>query len=331
MKLATIEKIIDIQPIEGADRIELAKILGYQSVIQKGLYQVGDHCVWINPDTIVPVTSWSQFLVKSNEGLEKIRIKVCKFKGKYSQGLIIPISVLADQNIELHEGVDVTEILKIEKYEKPIPACLAGEIKGNFPSFLRKTDEINLRAYPKSLKEFAGKEVYITKKYDGSSGTYYLRNGEFGVCSRKVDLKDTEGNTFWKMAKKYELKNLSDGFALQGEVYGEGINKNHLNMKDQHIVVFNVFSINDFKYLGFNSLKGVCNTLKIPMVEIVYEGIFNFTMEQLIEMSNNMEYGPGLPCEGIVIRPKEECYSEVLQGRLSGKIISEKFSLKYGE
>src|ERR1041385_9311328 len=62
MKLASIQVITDIRPIEGADRIEAATVLGYQTVIKKGEFRPGDLCVWHEPDTVTADRPEYEFL-----------------------------------------------------------------------------------------------------------------------------------------------------------------------------------------------------------------------------------------------------------------------------
>jgi len=179
MKLASIQIITDIRPIDGADRIEAATVLGYQTVIKKGEFRPGDRCVWHEPDTIAAEKPEYEFLRKQG-----FRLKVSRFKGQVSQGLALPVTSLPPA--EYAVGADVTELTGIRKYEKPLSPNLAGVAKGAFPSWMPKTDEPNLRSFPTALAEFIGRECVITQKVDGTSATYYLRGGEFGVCSRNL-------------------------------------------------------------------------------------------------------------------------------------------------
>src|SRR5437016_1398650 len=133
MKLASIQTITDIRAIPGADRIEAATVLGYQTVIKKGEFRSGDLCVWHEPDTAVAERPEYEFLRKQN-----FRLKISRFKGQVSQGLALPLSVLPAG--DYHAGDDVTELTDIRKYEKPVPPNMAGIIKGAFPSWLSKTD-----------------------------------------------------------------------------------------------------------------------------------------------------------------------------------------------
>ena len=78
-------------------------------------------------------------------------------------------------------------------------------------------------------------------------------------------------------------------------------------------------------------LVDFCNVYHIPMPKFIWKGIFNFTLQELIDMANGLTYDNGSPSEGIVIRSMEENYSVYLGGRLSCKVISENFQLKYKE
>ena len=117
MKLASIEIIADIAPHPNADALDVAKILGWQTIVKKGQFKVGDKVVFIVIDTILPDAPWSEFLKK---GDSKIRLKTIKLRGQYSQGLTLPISVLEEHAQSWQVGADVGGLLGIKKYEKEI-------------------------------------------------------------------------------------------------------------------------------------------------------------------------------------------------------------------
>ena len=330
MKLASIQRVTDIRPIEGADRIQVATVLGYRTVIKKGEFAVGDFCVWHEPDTVVPERPEYEFLRKQG-----FRLKVSRFRGQVSQGLALPVTVLPP-NGELALGEDVTEVTGIRKYEKPLPANLAGVAKGGFPTWLKRTDEPNLRSFPDALLEFVGRECVITQKVDGSSGTFYRRGGQFGVCSRNLELEENDTATFWRVAREFKLEEalatLPGDWALQGEVYGEGIQKNVLGVKGVQFAAFNLFDVGSYRYAGHEELVRFSESTGVPMVRTIWRGEFQFTLEELVALSSAQKYPNGRPAEGIVIRPLEEAESAHLPDRrLSAKVISETFALKYGE
>lgn len=111
--LAHIEKIADIQPIPGADKIEVATVLGWKVVIAKAdNFQIGDKVVYIEIDSKVPERPEFEFLRD-----RKFRVRTIKLRGQYSQGLIVPMSILGNKDYEV--GTDVTKELGITYY---IPA-----------------------------------------------------------------------------------------------------------------------------------------------------------------------------------------------------------------
>jgi RNA ligase (TIGR02306 family) len=359
MKLASLEKILDIQPIPGADNILVATVLGYKTVVKKGEFEIGDFCVWHNPDCVVDETNPVYSFLKDK------RLRVIKLRGQVSQGLALPISILNNKPAKdpsgylgnswemtdpkaparsfgnlgvdtVDEGWDVTEDVKIKKYEKPIPAQLQGKIKGGLPSFLIRTDEENLRSNPKVLEELWGKNYYITMKIDGSSGTFYWKDGMLGVCSRNLEILEDETNTFWRIAKQYNLtekfKQLEGDWAIQGEVYGEGIQGNKLGIKGVAFAAFNLFNIKEHKYADYGTFLKTCFQLEIPTVPLIENGTeFELGLGDLIKTANELKYPNGEPAEGIVIRPFFDIESKVLGKRLSVKVISETFALKHKE
>src|SRR5215470_1683626 len=321
MKLASIQTISEIRPIDGADRIEAATVLGYQTVIKKGEFRPGDRCVWHEPDTVVAERPEYEFLRKQG-----FRLKVSRFKGQVSQGLALPLSVLPTADYSV--GQDVTEQTGIRKYEKPLSPNLVGVAKGAFPSWMPRTDEPNLRSFPAALDEFIGRECVITQKVDGTSGTYYLRGGEFGVCTRNLELLDDPASMFWRVAREHRLREalatLGGDYALQGEVHGEGIQGNHLGVKGVRFAVFNLFDIANHAYTNHKALEEFCQTTGLPMVRTVWRGEFRFTLPKLVQLASAQDYASAQPAEGIVIRPVVEARSRILEsGRLSAKVISE--------
>lgn len=149
-KLASVRTIKNIFPIEGADRIELAIVDGWKVIVAKDVnHKVGDKVVYCEIDSFLPIREEFEFLRKSSYkkmgDIEGFRLKTMKMKGVISQGLILPYSIIPIAQFatawDLPEGMDVSEMLKIVKYDPPIPAQLAGKVKGGFPGFLRKTDE----------------------------------------------------------------------------------------------------------------------------------------------------------------------------------------------
>ncbi len=328
-KLASIQKITDIQPIPNADAIEVVVINGWKVVTKKGEFKVGDLCVYCEIDSFLPIQPEYEFLRKSSykkmeNGLEGFRLRTIKLRGQVSQGLVLPISVLPIGRT-LFEGLDVTEVMAITKYEPPVPANLAGKVKGHFPSFLIKTDEERVQnltgVYPfdRSLR------FYVTEKLDGSSATFYFKDGEFGVCSRNLELLETPDNTFWKVARQLKLEEIlgtfDENICLQGELIGEGIQGNPYKIKGQTVRFFNAFNINQHRRLSFSEFYEIMNKFNLDTVPVLDE---NFTLPDSIDELLSFAEGKSLlnretEREGLVIRSQDI--------NISFKVISNKFLL----
>jgi RNA ligase (TIGR02306 family) len=261
-KLATIRKIDALTPIDGADKIEVATVGGWKVVAQKGLYNVGDLAVYFEIDSWIP-TELAPFLSKGKEprefeGVKGERLKTIKLRGQLSQGLLMPLEE-ACKNIdsELFEGLDVSFPLNIIKWEKPMNAQLAGLARGNFPTQIPKTDQERVQNLVKEIAGAAetGLQFEVTEKLEGSSMTVYRIEGEFGVCSRNLDLKETEGNSFWATARKDDIESKMKAvddfwdFAIQGELIGPGIQGNIYNLREPEFRVFDVYNIQAGEYL----------------------------------------------------------------------------------
>jgi RNA ligase (TIGR02306 family) len=335
-KLATIQKIKEILPIEGADAIELAIVNGWKVVVAKNVgHKVGDFVIYCEIDSFLPVKEEFEFLRKTSykkmaDGSEGFRLKTIKLRGQVSQGLIIPINVLMNYKnfiVEFEEGSDVSEILGIIKYEPPMPAELSGVAKGLFPGFIPKTDEEriqNLSGIFESWKE-EGHKFYVTEKLDGSSATFYYKDGVFGVCSRNLELLETEGNTFWRVARELDLENkmksLGYNVSFQGELVGEGIQGNPYKFKGQKVFFFNVFNIDTHEYAGLTDFVNTIHGLGLDTVpKIETEFTLPDTIEDLLIYADAKSYhNPLFDREGVVIRS--------LDRKISFKVISNKFLL----
>ncbi len=360
--LASIQKIISLTPIPNADQIETAKVLGWEVVVRKGEFIPNDLCVYFELDSILPRKEWSEFLFKHPEDT-KYRLRTIKLKKQISQGLVLPILSTLPEDDAYMIGDDVTNILKIEKYEKPIPVQLRGTIKGKFPSFLRKTDEVRIQSEPELLDQLKGKPYYITQKMDGTSGTYYKWQGKFGVCSRNLEMKNPRENPkerfkyfwdaikrflrmarqrnkqnprtfalniYWKMAEKYKIEEwLPEGFAIQGEICGPSIQGNKMGLKENEMFIFNVWDIKEQKYVNPMSpveweKSDITLIQFVPMLEMNITNDLGFNYNlEKLLEKAKGNYSNGIPQEGIVIRAIDQS--------ISFKIVNNDFLILYNE
>jgi RNA ligase (TIGR02306 family) len=330
-KLASIQRIIDLKPIENADKIEVAQVLGWHCVVKKGEFKVGDLGVYFEIDSVLPERPEFDFLKEKH-----FRIRTVKLRGQVSQGLLMPLNSLPQlqaDRLNYAEGMDVTELLGVKKYEPVVPAHLSGVMKGQFPLFLRKTDEMRIQSIPEFLIRHKGKLFYITEKLDGTSFTVYMKDGEFGVCSRNIDLLESDNNLYWQVAKKFNFREklLSLGnFAIQGEICGPGVQKNKYSLTEPRLFTFSIFNISEYKYLDFENFKQICKDLGIETVPILDENFtLDCTVEELVELSKGRSFiFNNIEREGLVIRSKVEG-DDLEAGRISFKVVNPDFLLKY--
>lgn len=268
MRLATFEIISGLIPIEGKDRIELAKVLEYEVVVKKGEFKVGDWCVYVFIDTIVDIKQEHfKFLGngKKTKG-DSMRIKTCKFGDVYSQGLCLPLINFIDipnpdtLSEDVLEIIDLGPLLGVTKYEKEVGYTGSHDTSkrngdGEFPEFpthyIHITDEDNLQTKSKVLKELVGVQCDITVKQDGSSMTLIWDNEKFYVCSRRIGLYKVVGeeieydysSPMVSFIKDRDLRNLFRGqqIVFQGEFCGPKINGNKLMLKRFEWYIFTVF------------------------------------------------------------------------------------------
>lgn len=340
-KLASVRVISNIQPIPNADKIELVTVDGWNVVVAKDVgHKVGDLVIYCEIDSFLPIREEFEFLRKSSYkkmgDVEGFRLRTVKLRGQVSQGLILPMSVLnpPDTNIYVtpFEGLDVTEMLDIVKYEPPIPAELAGKVKGTFPSFIPKTDEERIQNLTSEYEEWkyqSKHQFYVTEKLDGSSATFYVKDGEFGVCSRNLELLETEGNTFWKVARELDLENkmksLGKNISIQGELIGEGIQGNPYKLKGQTIRFFTGYDIDKRERIGFIHFTVMIMDMGLEYVPVVnpeFGFLLPDTIEEMLQYAEGKSaLNPDTEREGVVVRS--------LDGSISFKAISNKFLLNH--
>lgn len=159
-----------------------------------------------------------------------------------------------------------------------------------------------------------------------SSSTFYLRDGEFGVCSRNIDLLETESNSFWKVARDLKIEEIlskyDENISIQGELIGEGIQKNKYKIHGQTVRFFNLFDIDDHGRVPFHSFKEFFEREGLKTVPIIDEDFqFPDTIdEMLVHVQGKSELNPQMEREGSVFRSHD--------GTISFKVINNKFLIK---
>ena len=361
-KLCSIEKIEWLRPIEGRDFVELAGVLGWQVIVKKGEFSVGDLCVYVEIDSQLPEKPEFEFLRP-----KKFRIKTMKLSGVVSQGIVFPLTILPAREMPYEIGEDVTELMGVVKYEpqedddkwwkdlraEPVKKKWYQKLplmrfewyrkrfgpkktRGNFPSFISKTDETRIQAAPWMLDD---DEMYwvATEKVDGTSGTFAVVRQkhkfrkdtfEYIVCSRNMRLQ-RDGSVYWKVFDKYNLSDVlltllgsHDWVAIQGECIGPKIQKNKYKRTEPELYAFNLV-YPDGRRPSIQA-KNLLNGHGVPFVPIVWE---QFTLPSSVEDMIALAHGKSALSntlrEGLVVRS--------VDGKKSFKAVDPEFLLKYGE
>ena len=342
-KMASIRKIDGIAPIEGADAIEVATVGGWKVVVKKGEFDVGDLAVYCEIDSWIP-TEIAPFLSKGKEprefeGVKGERLRTVKLRGQLSQGLLLPLEpTCANIESELFEGLDVSFPLNIKKWEPVIPAQLAGQVKGNFPSLIPKTDQERCQNLVQEIDGAiqSGMRFEVTEKLEGSSMTCYLIDGEFGVCSRNLDLKRDENNAFWKVAIEEDIetkmRNMGGNFAIQGELVGPGIQGNIYKLNKPEFRVFDVYSIKLGDYLTAGDRRLMVEILGLKHVPVLAAAASLYDSLGLKDIDDILSFADGKSVMGDISGPLREgvVFKEV-NGGMTFKAISNKYLLKSGD
>ena len=299
MKLASIETISEIKPHPNAERLELAKVLGWQAIVKKGEFKSGDKCVFVVIDTILPDAPWSSFL---KDGDKPIRLRTVKLRGEYSQGLVLPMSVLPENVRGWQIGADVGGELGVKKYEKELSLALSGIAKCNFPEYLIcKTDEDNGLSNPEIVELVLSNHCQITRKLDGSSMTVIIEDGTIKhVCSRRLSLEESDDNAFWVAAKKLHLPP-HGSFMVQGELMGPGIQGNQLELREPELFVYQIKAGGIWMRQG--TILHYCAMLGCDSVPVLVDQVCGATIEEIQALANADKLPNGKPSEGVVVRP----------------------------
>ena len=298
--LVYIGKVIAMEAIEGADFIACATVVcgkggKWKGVVRKSECDIGLLVTVYLPDALITeqhATEYGMEFMKSSN----YRVKMRRFKGAPSEVVIMPLQVAGGEI-----GSDITEMLKVTKYHKPIPANLAGKAKGEFPGFIPKTDEPNYQRVPELVESLVRQPFYITEKADGSSTTAFKYKGNFGVCSRNWELERDEKNGYWEIAINHNLEEtLPEGYAIQWETCGPKIQSNPHGFTSIIGLAFSAYNIEEKRYLTFDEFVNFCTQLKFPMVPILMmdDCFYKDGLESLGEGT----YKNGKQREGVVVR-----------------------------
>lgn len=353
--------IRNIEPIDGADAIEVAVVGGYKSVVQKGQYKTGDLVAYIPEDAVVPEELLAKMGLSGKlAGPNKNRVKAIRLRGTLSQGLILGLD---DANLGKPEGTDLADYYGIAKYTHPIPTSMGGEVFSAGRHLTIRFDVENIKKYPDAF--VPGEPVYVTEKLHGTfcgvgivpenDGTPDMIDGRFvvfskGIASNGLAFCDTpknrEGNVYIRTLLDMDVFGKLDRFYkkmsptgqngepipmfLLGEVFGVGIQDLGYG---QSVPMFRLFSIvsgygDNPTYEDAYVLENMADELNIPTVPYLAANV-GFSYELVQTLSTGLtDLGAKNIREGVVIVPAHERYDSQIGGRLALKSISEQYLMR---
>ena len=215
--------------------------------------------------------------------------------------------------------------------------------KNGWPSWVQKTDEERVQNMPWIIN--SDKVWLATEKIDGTSTTFTMKRGKWGkkefyVCSRNVCFGEEnkpcyyDTNVYWEMAKKYDIYNVlaslleklphEEWITIQGETYGDGVQKRDYSLKEHDFAAFNLIFSSTGR-IGTMDMTRILKEYNVPCVPVVEENIVFIdkfaTLEDMLLWAEGDSKVDGLPREGIVFR--------TVDGQESFKAVSNSFLLKY--
>jgi RNA ligase (TIGR02306 family) len=359
--MASIRQINEIRAHGNADALDLAIIDGWQCVVKKGDFTSGQLVVYMEIDSWVP-NAIAPFLSKGKEprefeGVKGERLRTVRLRGEVSQGLVLPLSVMPQDWKDtadfygLHHtdviGQDVSEILNVKKYERPLAANMQGQARGNFPNFVQKTDQERVQnligAITKRMAMYPDESFEVSLKLDGSSTTFYVHPDDegvvqTGVCSRNLELKTDESNAGNIFVQKYHELGIAEklrdyryhtgrSIAVQGELWGTGINGNWEGVDGINFHVFDVFDCDRYRYLDAAERYEIVERLGLPHVPVL--GTATLANMGLVTVDDFLKFAdrPSLHnpvAEGVV-------FKSLLDPQFTFKAINNKYLLEGGD
>ena len=340
--LASVKQIDRIDPIEGADRIEVATIGGWKVVVGKGEFAPGDKCVYFEIDSCLPVQDprfeflasrgvkkWL-YVPEGHEDLTPIQVeghvlRTAKLRGQVSQGLVMSLGTLGlDEELPL--GTDVTEKLEIIKYE---PYCKGNTARvGSYPTqYAIKSDCERVQNLAEVWDEISQHAFYPSVKIDGQSTSVFMDDeGWLRWASRNQENAWVEGDDHVRVAIKWGLTScLVPGMLIQFEFAGPGVQSNRLGLAEVRPWVFCVWK--DCKQLPRDEWPQACLDAAVPIIDGL---TFPATVEEAVEQADGLR-GCAVKDrldEGIVWHTVGGEGLDCLEGRDCFKAINNKYLLK---
>lgn len=327
--VVSVAVIEELTPHVNSDNLELAKILGWQIVVRKQEYKVGDKIVYAPPDSVLPSELAERLNVVNY--LSKGRVRAIRLRGEPSFGLTIP----PDEDWPV--GENVAEYYGILKYEPPV-RMTGNDGEPEHPLFIRYTDIENLRTFPDVL--VPGEPLVISEKIDGTNCRVGLIDGQV-ICGsmrvqrRKPTDEDRKLSLYWYAYTHvsgvkellHALGNIYRQVILFGEVYGPGVNSFTYGVA-QGKVEFRLFDIFcDGRYLDWESASDMCKQYGVTTAPILATLPYDLNAIKQLSAGNTTIGGASHIREGVVVRPVHE-RTHPKTGRVILKYVSDEYLVK---
>lgn len=338
-KLVTISQISEIVPMD-ADAIIGYRVRGWVVVDSKDKYQLGDHVIYFEPDAFLPVDV-PEFAFLEARGVkealhegENVRghvLRTIKLRGQISQGLILPLSFGLTADSTQDEITETFSKLGVFKYEPPLPTG-GGEQIAPFPArFARKTDSERVQNVSDEwLQSLDPSEWFASEKIDGTSATFWKVDGEIHVAGRNWELSTEGDHPHARLARELNLQEIMpDNSVVQGEIYGEGIQKNPLKVNGLHLAVFwHGFSRPVEEGDETRAFHKWAEEHSTPLVDLPFPRTVLEAIEQTTKMKSLVN--PKVLAEGVVWWNKSERNYAEIGDRPNFKSINSAYLLKHG-
>ena len=335
-KLATVETVVSVHPIPDADAIERVRVRGWDVVVKKGDVSQDQKVLYIEVDSHLSLDDprfaflESRGVRTSEDGFRGHVLKTAKLRGQYSQGIVFPLWEFPEL-AHLAAGDDATPLLPIQKWDPPLPADLGGAVRGQLPSWIPTTDEDRIQNVADLLT--APGDWVATEKIDGTSMTAWV-DGETdeGVSGRNWDWTDSDTSSFWRLARENQLhEKLRAAYpgqraAVQGELFGPGLQKNPLGVPQLRFLAFNV--VVNGTVIPRGQWPQSLLDISVPVYDFPFPGTVDEALEQVEQLKSLVT--PGRGAEGVVWRLANATQVEVggYIRRASAKALSRKYLLK---
>lgn len=272
-KIAMVKRIDKITPIENADRLELAHVGGWQSVVVKGDFEPRDLCVFVEPDAFLPADDerYESFARRGTKEMtinDKVVVghvlRTSRLRGVWSQGVcfkpeeVMPSGIPHRRYAEMcDEKIDVGSLINVCEYVSGIP--MSADFVGKYDNFVApRTDAERVQNVDTGTFDMLKKADYYTSvKVDGTSITLVVdpRDDEFKIFSHnnQFNLERGIGKVAYETAKRQGLDIFcaeNPGVTLQAELCGPKIGGNRLRLKDYRLFVFSMWDITSKRYLN---------------------------------------------------------------------------------